>query len=70
MSIVNAIAIAIFVGTLLLWSVIDTIRDYIKWKAEQDRQIDELLASLSAPAPEDPAHEAKYRHLRSVPRQR
>jgi len=40
MTIVNVIAL--FVGTLLIWSVIDTVRDYFKWKAEQDRQIDEL----------------------------
>ena len=59
-------AIVLFVAAILIWGVLDTIREYREWKAERDRRFDECFASLIAPEPEDPAREAQYRHLRRV----
>jgi hypothetical protein len=54
----------LFFLALFVWSVISNIRDYLAWRADRNRRIDELLARLSPPTPEDPAHKKQYQHLR------
>jgi len=56
--------IGIVVGVLAM--IVLSIKAELDFFKDRNRQIDECIARLRAPAPEDPAHEAKYRHLRRV----
>lgn len=60
--------IGIVVGIVAM--VVLSIKAELDFYEDRNRQFDEFMASRPPPTPEDPAHEAKYRHLRSVPRQR
>jgi hypothetical protein len=60
------IPIIAIIGILtgLLAMLILSIKAELDFYKDRNRQLDEIIASLPPPAPEDPAHKAQYQHLR------